>query len=155
MVWVDTAISAHVGKTQFYNVLVFFIGAGEFQTSVVCLLPGSFVESWSSVHMVVMVLDKSSSFCNISIIICAELSSFNSSLSWNSWSQHLSQTISSLLPVPFNKREDEGALEPVHNLVCFRHAWFYPPCTTHFLVDLKGHSHAFCHSTCLVLHWAY
>ena len=57
-----------MGKTQFCDVLVLFIGAGEFQTSVVGLLPGSFVESWSSVHMVVMVLDKSSSFCNISII---------------------------------------------------------------------------------------
>jgi len=55
---VDTAISAHVGKTHFYDVLVLFIGAGEFQTTVVGLLPGSFVEIWSSVHVVVMVLEQ-------------------------------------------------------------------------------------------------
>ena len=81
---VDTAISAHVGKTQFCDVLVLFIGAGEFQTSVVGLLQGSFVEIWSSVHMVVMVLNKSSSFCSISMIIYAELSSFNTLYPFNS-----------------------------------------------------------------------
>jgi len=68
---VDTAISAHVGKIQFCDVLALFIGAGEFQTSDVGLLQGSFVEIWSSVHVVVMVLDTSSSFCSISMIICA------------------------------------------------------------------------------------